>query len=169
MKNLFKPSNSISRDEFFFPIEQYFDKFFQDFFHEPNVTTTIGGYPKMDIFEEGSRWIIKMALPGVKSEDVTVSILPPSPESGIRNKLLQISGKMSEEHQSEEGSTYYVKELKKSAFQRRVQLPDWLSNLDNDEPDTSFKDGILKLSWEKPLEKKKFAEVKPKLITVKQD
>jgi HSP20 family protein len=160
-KNSLTPSlTSSSRDEFFFPIEQYFNKFYQDFFKDfnyDNVKTSVG-YPKMDIFSDDEHLYIKAALPGMKAGDVKLEILPSKGEE----KILQISGKMSEEFQSEKDAQYFVKELKKSTFLRQIILPSYVSE---DEPETKFKDGILTIKWKRN-ERKKIAS---KVISIKEE
>ena len=46
-----------NRDDYFFPIEATFNKFFDDFFHNKNtllnVTKANSGYPKMNYYDDG--------------------------------------------------------------------------------------------------------------------
>jgi len=139
-KNFMTPS---SKEELFFPIEQYFEQFYQDFFKELNFDKLrmSSGYPKMDIYSEDNSFCIKMALPGMKAEDIKLEI-----NNKNENYILQISGKMSDEHQSS-NPNYFIKELKKSIFSRQISLPTGILNAE--EPETSLADGILTLKWEK--------------------
>ena len=131
-----------SKEEFFFPIEQYFEQFYQDFFRDFNCDKlkSTAGYPKMDVYVENDHFYIKMALPGVKADDVKLEIF-----SKNDGKVMEISGKMSEEFQSDKDPNYFIKELKKSTFMRQVYLPNNLVNAE--EPDALLKDGILTLKW----------------------
>ena len=74
---------------------------------------------------------------------------------------MRISGQMSEEFQSPEGSKYFAKELRKSHFLREVALPKELEG----DPKAIMKAGILTLSWKVP----QLVEAKPttKLIEIK--
>ena len=153
--NLIRKNNHL-RDELFFPIQLQFDKFFEEFFRGTNVGSVVatGSYPKMDILVEDDKWKIKAAIPGVNPDDIVVEMVPTmSPTESIygvdtKEMTLKITGKMSEEYQSPEDAGYYVKELKKSSFQRQIKLPDWIK----DDPEASFKDGMLVLSWDMPKE-----------------
>ena len=133
------------RNDFIFPIQQHFDKFFEDFFKDVNIDSVraAGSYPKMDIVVEGEEWVIKAAIPGVSPDEVNVDYTPGTDSNPPE---LIISGKMSEEHQSPDNADYFVRELKKSSFQRTLVLPKWLEG----DPEASFKDGMLRLSWQLP-------------------
>lgn len=164
MNNLIRrnSTNGVSRlrDDFFFPVQQHFDKFFEDFFKGANLDsiTATSGYPKMDVVVEGDEWVVKAALPGVQPENVKVEVIPDH-----TRKTLRISGKMSEQYQSPDDATYYVRELKMSAFQRQLSLPEWVE----DDPQATIKDGILRLSWKMP--KTPDASPATKVIEVKRE
>jgi len=152
--NLIRRNSSFPslRDEFFFPVQQHFDKFFEDFFKDANVDSVVasGNYPKMDVLTEGDEWLIKFAIPGVSPNDVSVEIVPGD------TSTLVISGKMSEEHQSSEEARYYVRELKKSSFRKSITLPKWIEG----DPEATFKDGMLKLAWKLPEETEDIPQVR---------
>lgn len=143
----------ILRDDFFFPIEQQFNKMFDDFFGKNSSIKASHGYPKMDVVQEDGNLVVKVAIPGVAPSDIQVE---------VQEGTLKISGKMSEEHQSGEGSSYYVKELKKGSFVRHLTLPGWVKS----DPEAVLKNGILRLSWALPKEEKVEPE-KPRLIEIK--
>jgi len=146
--NLMRRRSSFPRDDFFFPIQQHFDKVFENFLKDFNVDSLVvtGNYPKMDVVTEGNEWVIKAAIPGVNPEDIEVSFVPNPVHHGPSS--LVIRGKMSEEHQSPEGADYFLRELKKSSFQREIVLPKWIKG----DPEAVFKDGMLRLSWPLPEE-----------------
>lgn len=145
------------RDDFLFPIESQFNKLFDQFF-TPNIKDSLKnsqGYPKMDVFETNDSLVAKIALPGIKLEDISVE---------FENKNIPevtISGKMSTSYESSSKSVYYVKELRQSAFKRTLALPSYAK----EEPDAVLEDGILTLKWKQP-EKLKIPE--PKKISIKQ-
>jgi len=132
------------RDDLFFPIEQAFDGFFNDFFSKSSPLAKVksaSGYPKMNAWKSDGKFGLTFAVPGMTSEDLDVEI--------DSNNTLTIRGKMSSEYESPEGSSYYLKELRQSSFERSVVLPDFVDG----DPETSMKDGILSLAWnvaEKP-------------------
>jgi HSP20 family molecular chaperone IbpA len=127
------------RDDLFFPIEQAFDGFFNDFFSKSSPLSKVkgaSGYPKMNAWRNESEFGVTFAVPGMSSDDLDVEI--------DSNNTLTVRGKMSSEHESPKGSSYYLKELRQSAFERSVVLPDFVDG----DPVTSMKDGILTLTWD---------------------
>ena len=137
--------NSLSdyRGELFSHLEKEFDSFFRSFFSETtlNNLSRDTGYPKMDVWVENGNWYTRFALPGVNKDNIKVEIIPIN--NNNRSKKLRISGKMSEEFNSEDDSKYTIREIKKSAFTREVLLPDFVEGT----PNTDFKEGVLTLNW----------------------
>lgn len=144
---------AILRDEFFFPVQETFDRFFQEFFGSDNLFDSVkgkSGYPKMEVGTEvvgtgdaaKNFWTVRVALPGVQEKDVVIEV----DESNKNVPILRIQGQMSEEYQSPEGSEHYVRELRKGKFAREVALPKSLTG----EPEAVMKDGILTLRWNLP-------------------
>jgi len=137
------PFLPVTRDDFFAPIEQQFDKFFDGFFNNHSLldgAKSNTGYPKLDVVQDGDYWKIKAALPGVDIKNVNVEI----EDDG----LVKISGEMSQEYQTQNrDSHYFVKELHKSKFSRSLKLPKYIQG----DPTASMKNGILTLSWHNPV------------------
>jgi HSP20 family protein len=75
---------------------------------------------------------INVELPGVKAEDVDVS---------VHDNNLMIRGEKKSERQ-ESGRTFFFSELEYGAFQRSFRLP---GDADSDKIDAAFKDGVLNL------------------------
>lgn len=146
------------RDDFLFPIEAQFNKLFDQFFSPNKIKDSLKssqGYPKMDVFETNEFLIINVALPGMKLDDISV-------ELDLKNNdtpEVTISGKMSNDYESIK-SLYYVKELRQSAFKRKLVLPKYVKI----EPDAFLKDGILTLKWKIP---EKLKEPETKKIKIK--
>jgi HSP20 family protein len=127
------------RDEFLSPIEQYANKFFDDFFNSGlNGTKATAGMPKMDVVCDNTNWMIIASVPGVEPDDVKVEI--------TKDRRVRISGKMSEDYSSPEGSKYYIKELRRSQFVREIGIPEGLEG----DPEAEIKNGMLKLKWKLP-------------------
>lgn len=126
------------RDDVFFPIEQAFDSFFKDFFRSNPLDRVkgAGGFPKMDAYEQDGQFIVSVATSGMTPEDVSVEVTP--------ENVLVIRGRVNEEHRSQEGAMVYLRELRSSAFERQVKLPDHIEG----DPKAVMKDGLLKLTWE---------------------
>lgn len=142
------------RDDLFQPFEQYFNKIYDEFFqgdYGSGIKSRVG-YPKIDVLTENGKYIVEVAAPGTNAEDITVEIVPC--DSGIGNfgiqepnqRVLKISGKMSEERQRSPQANYQVKELRRSSFERTLLLPECIEG----DPEASMKEGILSLVWEYP-------------------
>lgn len=124
-----------SRDDFFYPFEQHFNKIFDEFFNDFGILRSKTGFPKLDVIQKADEWIVEVAVPGLSSDDVKVDIIPE------KNKhILKISGKM-EKH--EEDAEFHVKELRRSAFERSICLPEYVEG----DPKATLKNGLLRLVW----------------------
>jgi len=147
------------RDDFLFPIESQFNKLFDQFFSTNKIKDSLKnsqGYPKMDVFETDNSLFVKVALPGIKLDDISVEF----DMSNKNSPEVTISGKMSSVYESSK-SVYYVKELRQSAFRRTLALPSYVQA----EPDATLEDGILTLKWKQP---EKLKEPELKKINIKQ-
>jgi HSP20 family protein len=117
-----------------------FDHFFDDFLSRRwprlfdwNLPSRIEqAFPKVDIIDHDNEIEVQAALPGVKKEDLDVT---------INNQSISIRATTREE-KKEEGK-YFRREITRGEFQRVVSLPD---NVDNDNAKATFKDGILKVT-----------------------
>lgn len=148
------------RDAFFVPIEDHFNRLFDQFFGPESLHAVRSrgrsGYPKLDVMETDKEYVIEFAVPGVNPDDLKVEILPLESEGntfGVDSgrKVLKLSGKMDYEYQYPEGTTFHYKELRRSQFSREVILPEYVI----DDPTATYESGILKLVWPMPEEVKK--------------
>jgi HSP20 family protein len=108
---------------------------------------TDGYTPRFDVKETNDGYVLKADLPGVREEEVDVSL------SGNR---LTISGKKEEEHE-EEGEHYYATERTYGSFARSFSLPD---SVDGEHVTAEMKDGVLTLNVPKR------PEAQPKKISI---
>jgi HSP20 family protein len=97
--------------------------------------------PLVDIFEADDGVVIKVDLPGVKKEDVTVE---------VKNSLLTIAGHRDIETPVDE-ERYYRRERNCGAFQRSFTLR---SAIGPENIKASFKNGVLTVQIPKPEEEK---------------
>jgi len=97
--------------------------------------------PKVDIIESEVEVKIHAALPGVKKEDLDVT---------LSNQTVTIKASTKKEEKKESGE-YYRREISRGEFQRTLTLP---AQVDSDKAKASFKDGILEIVLPK-LEKTK--------------
>jgi HSP20 family protein len=103
--------------------------------------------PAMDVSEREGEVVVKAEIPGMKKEDVKVS---------VKDDVLTISGeKKQEEH--EEGENWHRVERTYGCFKRVLSLP----SVDNSKVEATYRDGILEIR----LPKKESA--KPKEIPIK--
>jgi HSP20 family protein len=120
-----------------------FDNFFDDFLSrrwprllDRNVSMGLEtGMPKVDVIDHDNEIEVHAALPGVKKEDLDLS---------INNQTLTIHT-TSKEEKKEEGK-YYRREISWGEYQRSLSLPD---NVDAENAKASFKDGILTVTLPK--------------------
>jgi HSP20 family molecular chaperone IbpA len=147
--NRFSDGNLLSmlpqRDDLFYPFQQVFDKFYDELLSDGNSIKSRVGFPRWDIWYDDNQWVVEVGCSGMGPEDVKVEIIP---EKNGNRRMLKISGQMSDEHKAGDGVTFHAKELRRSAFERCVWLPDYVKG----DPQAVMKDGILKLSWTKPPE-----------------
>lgn len=137
MRSLINRDVTPTRENLLFPLESAFDEFFRDFFaSNPISRVKQGGYPKMNASEANGELVLTFAVPGMTTNDLEVEI--------DQKNVLTVRGKMASDYQSPEGSKFYVRELRQSAFERSVQLPEYVRG----DPQTAMKDGILTLSWQ---------------------
>ena len=112
-----------------------FDSLLDDFFTDSFFNTGVN-YPKVNVKEEETQYIVEAELPGLTEKDIDVK---------VENDLLTISSKKSEES-GEEKDTYIIKERKTTAFSRAFTLPD---NVDKEKIEAHYSNGLLTLTISK--------------------
>ena len=101
----------------------------------------------LDVTTDADKLTIEAALPGVRPEDVDIT---------IENGTVTISGKTASERSGDEGS-YLVQEIRRGSFRRSVTLP---TGLEADKAAATFEHGVLRLSIPKA------EQVKPRQIKI---
>ena len=101
----------------------------------------------LDVTTTTDSLTIEAALPGIKPEDVDIT---------VENGTVTISGRTAEERKAEEGS-YVLQEIRRGSFSRSVALP---NGLEPDKANATFENGILRL------EIPKAEQVKPRQIRI---
>ena len=117
---------------------------FQDLW---DLQTETAWFPAVDAYEDKERLVIKADLPGLKQNEIDVSV-----EDGV----LTIKGEKKKENEVKE-KNYYHLERAYGSFERRFTLP---TNVDTSKIKANYKEGVLELA----LTKKE--EAKPKQIKV---
>jgi HSP20 family protein len=111
------------------------DRFFNEpfFSNFPSLTRPMGFDLAVDVYEEKDNVVAKMSLPGLKSEDVEVS---------IEDNTLTVTGRREEEKETKD-KEYYSKEIRRGAFSRTVALP---TSVKADKAEAKFADGMLTIT-----------------------
>jgi HSP20 family protein len=101
----------------------------------PRTTDRTEWAPAIDVTTENGNLVIHAELPGMKREDVDVS---------LSHGVLTISGER-EEEQEREDKGYLVRERRHGSFRRSMTLPE---GVDESQIKASFKDGVLEVKVE---------------------
>lgn len=88
--------------------------------------------PALDVLQEDGDIVVKAELPGVKLEDVDIT---------LHNGVLTISGERRADEQRE-GSGYYVRERRYGSFRRSMSLP---QGIDESKINARFDGGVLEV------------------------
>jgi HSP20 family protein len=133
-------------------VREMMDRLFDESFARPFSTALADGYgaglPALDVYQTDNEIVVKAGLPGVKADDVQIS---------VANGVLSIRGEVKEEMVERKG-TYHLRERRYGSFARSISLP---TDVDADKAHAEFDDGVLTLTLPKS------EQVKPKTITVK--
>lgn len=92
--------------------------------------------PLVDIIERDEDILMKAELPGIKKEDLDIS---------VTDNSVSISATKSEEKEEKRGE-YYRREISRGMISRTVALP---ANIDSEKVEATFKDGVLELTLPK--------------------
>lgn len=103
--------------------------------------------PAVDVVEKEDKFLVKVELPGVKDEDIDVS---------ITGDTLTISGEKSTDSEVKKKG-YYYSESSYGSFSRSITIP---SSVNTGKIEAARADGVLEISLPK------FPEIKPKKVTV---
>jgi len=118
-------------------LRQAMDRLFEESFVRPRGSSGVGESSEyaipLDIYTTGDALVLEAALPGVKPEDVEITVL---------GDTLTISGSSHSEERTEQGG-YLYQEVRRGSFSRTVSLP---ADLKTDAAQASFDNGMLRLS-----------------------
>jgi len=104
--------------------------------------------PAIEVFEKEDKFVVKAELPGMKEEDIDISVI---------GDTLTIKGERKAESEVK-GEDYYCCERSYGSFFRSVPLP---STVDTSKVAADYDNGVLEVTLPKK------AEVKPKKVAVK--
>ena len=132
-------------------LRQAMDRLFEDSFVSPLTLRHSNGEapgPALDVHETTDDIVVTAALPGLKPEDVDIT---------ITGQTLSIRGEFKADEKVERDQ-YLYRERRYGTFNRQLQLP---VRVQGDDATATFEDGVLTLRIPKA------EEVKPRQIQVK--
>lgn len=103
--------------------------------------------PPVDIAQEGDHYIVKADLPGMKKDEIEIT---------LNGDTLTISGEKKKENETKEDN-YYRSERYYGRFSRSLALP---STVDANKIEASYKEGVLSVTIPKS------EEARPKQIKI---
>ena len=119
-----------------------FDRVFEGLFpNKSRDVPTEGNLVPMDVFAKEGAWILRASLPGIKPEDIDLT---------VENGMLTIRGKLSFEDEHQEAKVYR-REIASGAFVRSIRLP---GNVDVEKAEATFAHGFVTVTVPKLVEDK---------------
>ncbi len=126
-----------------------FGDFFEGFFRPARlIEPTHNVVPAVDVSEDNNGYVVRAELPGVKKEDIDVSL-----EDGV----LTINAETKSESEEKDGERVIRQERRYGKYSRSLRLG---TQVDQGKVKANYKDGILELALPKS------EAVKPKRIAV---
>lgn len=127
-----------------------FDDLFQGFFRPARMAGATGAalVPAVDIVEHDNEYVVKAELPGVKKDDIDIT---------IQDNVLTINAETKSETEEKEGGRVIRQERQYGKFVRSMRLG---AQVDASKVKAQYKDGVLTLTLPKA------EEVRPKKIAV---
>jgi HSP20 family protein len=128
---------------------------FDRMFNEPLLTRASAEdvcecYAPVDVYETDNEILVEAVMPGVKADDIQIS---------ITGDVLRIRGEMSDgQVETKDGARYLLRELQIGSYSRSLRLP---MEVDPKKAVAEMENGILKLTLPKA------EEAKPKTINIK--
>jgi len=132
-------------------MQREINRMFDDFFRTDRDESSLlarDWKPAADIVEEDEAYVAKVELPGVKKDDVKIT---------MQDNVLTIRGEKKEEKKGKEGGAHRV-ERYYGSFQRSFSLP---SSVKSNGIEAEYKEGILTITMPKA------EEARPKQIEVR--
>jgi HSP20 family protein len=129
-------------------LREMMDRMIDEVFERPFGVTFAGQVPAIDMYQTDNEVVVKAALPGVKADDVQIS---------VTGDVLTIKGEIKQEEE-QKGRSYHIREHRWGAFERSIILP---TAVVADKARAEFENGILTITLPKA------EEVRSKTITVK--
>lgn len=129
-------------------MDRLFEETFAPLAERRGVAESWALLPRVDMYETDSEVVVKATVPGVKPEDLEIT---------VTGNVLTIKGEVKEE-EKDEGVNYIRQERVFGTFRRDLTLP---VDVNVEKAEATFKDGILTLRLPKA------EEAKPKRLTIR--
>ena len=129
-------------------LREAMDRLFDDAFTRPISMTGSLSAPAIDMYQTDEELVVKAAVPGMKSDDVQIS---------VTGDVLSIKGEVRLKDENKD-KAWHIREQRWGSFERALALP---TDVISDKAKAEFENGILTITLPKA------EEVKPKTITVK--
>ena len=129
-------------------LREAMDRLFDDAFTRPLGQSGFPAMPAIDLYQTTDEVVVKAALPGLKADDVQITITA---------DVLTLRGEFKQDDERKD-ATYHIREHRSGAFERSLMLP---TDVQTDKAKAEFVDGVLTITLPKA------EAVKPKTITVK--
>ena len=130
-------------------LREAMDHLFDDAYTRPLGFNGGTAAPTIDLYQTEDSVVVKASLPGLKSEDVDIT---------VTGDQITLRGEVKDEHEEGDAAAYLVREHRFGAFERSLRLP---TEVKTDKASAEFENGILTVTL--PIAE----EVKPKAITIK--
>jgi HSP20 family protein len=129
-------------------LREAMDRLFDDAFTRPLSASGVSVIPAFDLFETEDEVVVKANLPGLKSDDVQIT---------VTSDVLTLRGEVKALKDQKE-VTYHILERRVGTFERSVTLP---TAVQTEKARADFEDGVLTIALPKA------ETVKPKMISIK--
>jgi HSP20 family protein len=129
-------------------LREAMDRLFDDAFTRPFGGSAYTAMPSIDMYQTDDDVIVKAELPGLKPEDVQITITA---------DMLTLRGEFKQESEDKE-TTWHIREQRSGSFERSIVLP---TDVESDKAAAEFENGVLTVKLPKA------ETVKPKTITIK--
>lgn len=132
-------------------LREAMDRLFEESFVRPQtgwLAQTEAGALAVDMYETEDAVVVKSAIPGIKPEDIDIS---------LTGDTLTIKGETKFEEEVNE-ENYVRREMRYGSFSRTLSVP---ASVVTDEAEAEFENGVLTLTLPKA------EEVKPKAIQIR--
>jgi HSP20 family protein len=129
-------------------LREAMDRLFDDAFTRPLNMSAVSAMPAIDLYQTDDEIVIKAALPGIKPDEVQIS---------VTGDVLTLRGEFKRQEQQKE-ATWHIREQRSGIFERSVMLP---TEVQTDKSKADFENGILTITLPKA------EAVKPRTISIK--